>query len=93
MPRRQRKGALERVRRKLVIPCYSTIVMREWIQRAGAALFTQTRTTEAAQPYYSHALTHVPLYLLMQTDKDMKMWVRCCKSGKSPAPVRAPDTE
>lgn len=75
------------------IPCYSTVVMREGIQKAGAALFTHTRTMEATQSYYSHALTHVPLYLLMQTDKDMKMWVRCCKSGKSPAPARAPDTE
>lgn len=31
VPRRQRKGALERVRRKLVISCYSTVVMREGI--------------------------------------------------------------
>lgn len=57
-------------------------------------LVTHVRTIEATLPYYPQGpgalpLTHVPLFLLMQADEDIKMWVR----SRSGLPARGPDPE
>ena len=72
---------MERVRReRLFIPCHRATFRGKRIQTAGAAPFTHVRTKEATQPYYSQgpgalSLTHVPPFLRMQADEDIKMCV------------------